>query len=241
MDRRVVQARFAEQVSRSEFLGEQLSRRGSLGAPLSRRGFLGTLGLGALVLAAGPAARALLAEARAQGLPGSLPGSPDATMQAFADTIIPGRKAERTDLGNPILPGAIAGVDHRPGAVEADALALYHHPLVGFDALEPAFLADLEGRSLPRGGRFLSLPFETRVQVCREGLDFANDGRAVWEAAAAVPFTAFCAAALVPEQSAAKASGYRVMGLPGAAPRGYRRFSYRRRLARERTRRGYLR
>ena len=29
-----------------------------------------------------------------------------------------------------------------PGAVEADALLLYHHPLIGFDALEPAFLAD---------------------------------------------------------------------------------------------------
>jgi hypothetical protein len=55
-----------------------------------------------------------------------------------------------------------------------------------------------------------------------------------------VPFTAFCAAALIPEQTADRASGYRVMGLPGAAPRGYRDFSYRRRLARGRTRRGYL-
>lgn len=214
---------------------------GPFAEELSRRGFLGTLGLGALVLAAGPAARALLAEAEAeaQTLP-ALPGSPDATMQAFADTIIPGRKAERTDLGNAILPGAIAGVDGRPGAVEADALALYHHPLVGFDALQPGFLADLEGRSLPRGGPFLSLPFDRRVQVCREGLDFGNSSRVVWEAAAAVPFTAFCAAALIPEQRAARASGYRVMGLPGAAPRGYRRFSYRRRLSRERTKRGYL-
>ena len=211
---------------------------GPFAAELSRRGFLGTLGLGALVIAAGPAARAL--EAKAQPLLDTLPSSPDATMQAFADTIIPGRKAQRTDLGNAILPGAVAGVDHRPGAVEADVLALYHHPLVGFDALQPGFLADLEGRSLPRGGPFLSLPFDRRVQVCREGLDFSNSSRPVWEAAAAVPFTAFCAAALVPEQRAAKASGYRVMGLPGAAPRGYRRFSYRRRLARGRTKRGYL-
>jgi hypothetical protein len=30
------------------------------------------------------------------------------------------------------------------------------------------------------------------------------------------------------------------MGLPGAAPRGYRGFSYRRRLAKERTRTGNL-
>ena len=58
---------------------------------------------------------------------------------------------------------------------------------------------------------------------------------------AAVPFTAFCAAALVPEQVAAKASGYRVMGLPGATPSGYPKgFSYGRRLSRERTKHGSL-
>jgi hypothetical protein len=57
----------------------------------------------------------------------------------------------------------------------------------------------------------------------------------IWEAAAAVPFTAFCAAALIPEQTAERACGYRVMGHPGAAPNGYADFSYGRRLARERT------
>ncbi|MFL5842913.1 MAG: DUF5987 family protein, partial [Thermoleophilaceae bacterium] len=61
-------------------------------------------------------------------------------MQAFADTMIPGRKAAKTDLGDPIHPEAIAGVDADPGAVEADALRLYHDSLIGFDALEPAFL-----------------------------------------------------------------------------------------------------
>jgi hypothetical protein len=209
------------------------------GRELSRRAFFArasALGAGAFVAQALPIAEQV--SARAQ-LP-TAPLLPDATLQAFADTILPGRKADRTDLGNEIHPQAIAGVDHRPGAVEADALALYHSPLVGFDALEPAFLGELETRSLPRGGPFLTLLFERRVAVCVEGLAFSNPSRAVWEAAAAVPFTAFCAAALVPEQTAARASGYRVMGLPGAAPRGYRRYSYRRKLARERTRRGYL-
>ena len=210
-------------------------------AEISRRGFLhraGAFGLGALVLSAAPIAEELIdpGEARAQvGL------DPDATLQAFADTMIPGRKAERTDLGNVIHPQAIAGVDARPGAVEADVLALYHHPLTGFDALEPAFLAELQQRALSVGsGDFVSLNFDRRVAVCRAGLDFSNPVRIVWEAAAAVPFTAFCAAALAPEQRAEKASGYRVMGLPGAEPVGYRRFSYRRKLSRERTRRGYL-
>jgi hypothetical protein len=216
--------------------------QGPLAAELSRRGFLrgaGALGLGALVASAAPLARELVAAAdpaHAQ----LQPLLPDATLQAFADTIIPGRPTDRTDLGNEVHPRAIAGVDHRPGAVEADALALYHHPLVGFDALAPAFLADLSARALRHAGDFLSLGFDARVSVCREGLAFDNPSRPVWEAAAAVPFTAFCAAALIPEQTADGACGYRVMGLPGAAPRGYRRFSYRRRLARERTNRGYL-
>jgi hypothetical protein len=78
------------------------------------------------------------------------------------------------------------------------------------------------------------------VQTCLAGLDFGNPTRLVWEAAAAVPFTAFCAAALIPNATAAQASGYRVMGLPGIAPAGYRDFSYGRRLSRERTRGGNL-
>ena len=200
----------------------------------TRRRFLEralALGAGAIVAGVVPVRPAPAAE----------PLLADATLQAFADTILPGRPATRTDLGQDIHPRAIAGVDDLPGAVEADALLLYHHPAVGFDALEPGFLADLQARSLPHGGDFLSLPFEARTAVCVEALDFSNPARQVWEAAAAVPFTAFCAAALVPEQTAERASGYRVMGLPGRAPNGYAHFSWRRRLARERTRRGSLR
>ncbi len=206
---------------------------------LTRRSFLerGTvLGLGAVALATAPWA------ARLTHPPAALaaPNLADATMQAFADTMIPGRRVARTERGAEIHPLAIAGVDVDPGAVEADALALYRHPAIGFDALTPAFLADVETRSLPHGVDFLRLGFDDRVEVCIAGLDFENPSRLLWEAAAAVPFAAFCAAALAPEQRAERAVGYRVMGLPGAAPGGYRRFSYRRRLARERTRTGNL-
>jgi hypothetical protein len=206
---------------------------------LTRRDLLGRAaqtGLAATIASALPLARLTAPPAALAADPSQL----DGTLQAFADTMIPGRKATKTDLGNAIHPQAIAGMDPLPGAVETDALALYHHPLTGFDALEPTFLADLDTRSLQQGGDFLSLPFDKRVAVCKAGLDFANPERLLWEAAAAVPFTAFCAAALVEEQTAAKASGYRVMGLPGAAPNGYRGFSYGRRLSRERTRKGYL-
>jgi hypothetical protein len=214
-------------VSEHDALLEALTRRDLIGRA-------GAAGLGALVLVAVPAARRTpIAQAQT-------PNYVDATLQAFADTIIPGRRVARTQTGADIHPQAIAGVDSSPGAVEADVLALYHHREVGFDRVEAPFLADMNVRSLARGGDFLSLGFDDRVAVCVGGLDFSNPVRVLWEAAAAVPFTAFCAAALVPQQTAEKAVGYRVMGLPGVAPNGYRAFSYRRRLSKERTKKGYL-
>src|SRR6476469_9185850 len=207
---------------------------GGMHGLLTRRGLLaraGVVGAGALVAQALPGARAQ----------SPLPGDPDGTLQAFADTILPGRKVAVTESGAAIHPLAIAGVDAEPGGVEADALALFHHPKIGFDALEPAFLTDLEQLAAQHGGDFLSLGWDARVATCISGLDFSNPARVVWEAAAAVPFTAFCAAALVPEQTAAKAVGYRVMGLPGAAPAGYtKRWRPPHRLSRERTVNGSL-
>jgi hypothetical protein len=194
------------------------------------------LGAGALVLSAMPLAEQMIAANPA--LAAVTPD--DATLQAFADTIIPGRKVDKTDLGNEIDPQAIAGVDSLPGAVEADTLALMKDPRVGFEALAVPFLADLEGRALSQGGLFLQLPFDKRVAVCLSGLDFGNGSRTLWEAAAAVPFTAFCAAALHPIGTSQNASGYRVMGYPGAAPNGYKGFSYGRKLSTERTKKGVL-
>lgn len=206
---------------------------------LSRRQLLqraSTLGAAALVAQALPVADALV---KAEPALAATPVD-DAILGAFADTIIPGRHATRTDIGTRIPAGAIAGVDREPGAVEAGAIELYRDPLVGFDKIAPPFLADLNARAARHGGPFVSLPYGKREAVVLEGLSFRNGNRVLWEAAAAVPFTAFCAAALVPNATRRTASGYRVMGYPGAAPDGYRRFSYRRRLARERTRRGNL-
>ena len=212
----------------------------TLADELSRRDFMrraGALGAGAFVLAALPLAERMIAADPALA---AVPLD-DATLQAFADTLIPGRKVARTDLGDEIHPLAIAGADSTPGAVEADALRVYKDPLVGFSALVGPFLADLSGRSLQQGNpSFLMLNFQQRTKVCLSGLSFTNGGRPLYEAAAAVPFTAFCAAALIPNATRKRASGYRVMGHPGTAPNGYRRFSYRRRLARERTRHGSL-
>jgi hypothetical protein len=209
-----------------------------MGPVLRRRELLvraGGLSLAALIAEALPVARALGQDSG----PPTVPIDPDGTLQAFADTIVPGRKVARTESGAPVHPQAIAGADRLPGAVETDALALYHHQKTGFDALEPAFLADLTARA---GGRpFLTLTFDDRTAVCKAGLAFDNPVRLLWEAAAAVPFTAFCAAAMNDAQTAAKAAGYRVMGLPGRSDGyGAERASYGRRLARERTRNGSL-
>jgi hypothetical protein len=212
---------------------------GAFAALLSRRQVLQratTLGLGGLVLSALPVVERLIASEEAD----AAVGLSDATLQAFADTILPGRKALTTDLGHEIDPLAIAGVDSEPGAVEADALLLYHDPLIGFDALEGPFLSELSARSLAHGGTFLNLTFEQRVQVCLEGLAPSNPSVQVWEAAAAVPFTAFLAAAEQSDATIDTSSAYQVMGYPGTAPNGYAEFSYRRKLATERTRRGYL-
>jgi hypothetical protein len=215
--------------------------RGTLADELSRRDFLaraGVLGLGATIAAAVPYAARMAAPATALA-----DGPTDGILQAFFDTMIPGKPVPDllTELGNPIDPKAIAGVDPEHGAVYTDALALARSPEIGFTALEPAFVADLSARALSEGGAFLDLDYDARERVCLAGLGFGNPDRILWEAAAAVPFTAFCAAAMVLNATDRTAAGYAVMGHPGVAPNGYEDFSYRKQLNRGRTRNGNLR
>ena len=164
----------------------------------------------------------------------------DATLQAVADTMIPGRKVDRTDLGNEVHPKAIAGAHSEPGAVQADALALFHDSRIGFDALEPAFLSELQSRSLLRGGQFLDLPFASRVSVCVDGLSASNPTVLVWEAVAAVAFAAFLVVATQQNATIDTACGLQVLGHPGTAPNGYADYSYGKKLSKEITASGSL-
>lgn len=210
-------------------VADELSRR-----ELIRAG--GVTALGVIVAGALPTIGRLASPATARAAD---PLS-DGALQAFFDTVIPGRIVSVTVSGAPIAAGAIAGVDPEPGAVEADALLLAHDGRIGFDALIPELFAELESRSLSEGGPFLSLSYEARERVCLAGLAFTNPSRTVWEAGAAVAFTAFCAAATIVNATSKDAPGLQVMGDPGAAPAGWRHSSYGRRLARERTRNGSL-
>ena len=208
--------------------------------PLSRREVLqraSALGVGGLVISSLPVAERILAAAAPAA---AAPNLADGTLQAFADTLVPGRRTTRTDLGHEIHPKAIAGVDREPGAVEADTLLLYHHPLIGFDLVAPAFLADLEARSVLRLGQFIDLPFAKRVAVCADGLAPSNPTAQVWELAAAVPFAAFLCTAAQKNATIDNSSGLKVMGHPGTAPQGYADHSYRRVLSPERTTSGSL-
>jgi hypothetical protein len=201
--------------------------------PLSRREVLQR----GAVLSLLPVAERILASPPAAI---AAPSLTDGTLQAFADTLIPGKRATRTDLGNEIHPKAIAGAHPEPGAVQADTLLLYHHPLIGFDLVEAAFLADLEARSLLRLGQFIDLPFAKRVAVCVDGLSPSNPTAQVWELAAAVPFAAFLCTATQKNATIDNSSGLQVTGHPGIAPNGYADFSYRRALSAERTATGSL-
>ncbi len=216
--------------------------RNDLAAEISRRQLLrgaGGIGLAAVVAGALPTLARFANPSSAAAAPASAPPL-SSTLEPFFDTILPGRKVSRTQLGNPVTPGAILGVDPEPGAVEADAMKLAEDPRIGFGALAPAFAAELEARALAHGGTMLSLGYEGRQAACIDGLAFSNPTRLIWEAAAAIPFTAFCAAANEVDPTDRDAVGLAVMGHPGTAPHGYRNPSYRRRLSRERTRAGSL-
>ncbi len=76
--------------------------------------------------------------------------------------------------------------------------------------------------------------------MCVEGLSPSNPSIVVWEAAIAVAFASFMAAATQRNATIDTASGYQVMGYPGTAPNGYVDYSYRRKLSVEVTTNGSL-
>lgn len=104
------------------------------------------------------------------------------TLEAFADTVVPGCKRSPDDE-------AVAGVHHTPGAVEAGALAVLTHPATGIDdgvgemadALnERAARLDAartDARPLPA---FVRLPYQDRRELVHSLTSPACEERELW-------------------------------------------------------------
>lgn len=94
------------------------------------------------------------------------------TMEAFADTVVPGRKRGPGDR-------AIAGADSAPGAVEAGALTLFAMPQLGIAELMAGFAVDLNAHAVSYAVRnlllldptvppFVALSFAHRTTLLRQ-------------------------------------------------------------------------
>lgn len=162
------------------------------------------------------------------------------TLEAFADTIIPGEKRWPGDR-------AVAGAAAGGGAVAAGALDLLEHPGTGMSgALESlgyglndhaADYADDRGLLLDDGvPPFVALPFEHRTALVQSLTAPDHPEKAMWVALALFSNMAYdCAAHRGTAEALADGHpGLVAMGYPAPDPDGLHRFprySYGRRLA----------
>ena len=146
--------------------GPRRARRGALAARAARARRRARARRGdRLGAAAGGADGAARAGARRRRRP-----RPTARCRPSSTRSSPAAGRALTELGNPIHPQAIAGVDPEPGAVEADALLLAHDPQIGFDAARAGRSSPSSrlARS-PQGGDFLDLDYDARERGLRRG------------------------------------------------------------------------
>lgn len=163
------------------------------------------------------------------------------TLEAFADTLIPGAKRGPDDR-------AIAGAAPGAGAVQAGAIALMYFPPAGIAVALPALALDLNRRALayavthaivpdPTVPPLVALDFAARTAVCLETLDAVTPDQLAYYALAALVFLAYHTAGHLPTAQAVRDGhpGLATLGLPLPDADGlwrYPTFSYRRKLAR---------
>lgn len=163
------------------------------------------------------------------------------TLEAFADTLIPGRKRFDGDV-------AIAGVVEGPGAVQAGAVDLMWFPPAAVGPVLPEFVSMLESRATAYASQhrvvvdptlppFVALGFADRTRLCLELLDPSAPDYLLWWALAAMPFLAFHTAGHLHTATAVRDGhpGLRAINFPHPDRDGLWRFphfSYRRKLAR---------
>lgn len=178
--------------------------------------------------------------------PGEASASADVTrdtMEAWADTIVPG---EKRFPGDKVVLGAAPG----PGAVQAGAWALYQDPDIGLAGVLPALVtlinveattwATAHGRALDlldlRYPAFVNLDLKGRTAVVQELLKGEGVVQLLWYALAAMATLAFHTAAQLDTAAAVRQGhpGLAWLGFPAPNPDGLWRFpafSYRRVLA----------
>lgn len=180
----------------------------------------------------------------AQILPGTLRVHGDPiivpTLEAFADTLIPGEKRSPLDR-------AIAGAVSGPGAVQAGAIDLMNSPAAGVATFLPAIAVALNARATafaaqqgilldPTVPPIVALDFEQRTALLVQLLDGTDPDQVLWFAVAALAFLAFHTAGHLDTAAAIAAGhpGLAAIGFPAPNPDGLWRFptaSYRRVLA----------
>ncbi|MGB8649696.1 MAG: DUF5987 family protein [Mycobacteriales bacterium] len=183
---------------------------------------------------------AVQASSAASAAPSS-PADVASTLEAFADTLIPGQKRDPADR-------AIAGVVKGPGAVQAGALDFMQFPAVGVAPALPALAAAVNARATayaaaeglvldPTVPPLVGLGFADRTRLCVQLLDFSHPDYLAYYALAALTFIAFHTAGHLHTADAVRHGhpGLKVLGFPMPDADGLWRFpefSYRRRVAR---------
>jgi hypothetical protein len=192
-----------------------------------------------LQIAAAAVAATVLPTVRPDEAHGAILGARD-TLDAFADTIVPGA---RRFAGDRVVLGAAPG----PGAVQAGSWEMYNDPDVGLAALLPALAAVLDaqavayaathggllGRGIPS---FVALDLPGRTAVARKLVEGSGPDQLLWYAMAAMPMLAFHTAGHLDTATALREGhpGLAWLRFPEPDADGiwqFRDFSYRRALA----------
>jgi hypothetical protein len=163
------------------------------------------------------------------------------TLEAFADTLIPGQKRSPTDR-------AIAGVVKGPGAVQGGALRMMNFPPIGVQALLPGLAFTLNVYAFAyavshkitldlKAPPFVELDFESRTALLLSIFEGSGQDRAAFSALAALTFAAYNTAGYLPTAEAIMNGhpGLKAIGFPAPNANGvwrFPKFSYRRVLAR---------
>jgi hypothetical protein len=176
------------------------------------------------------------------GLLGTTSDPETLTIEAVADTLIPGEKRFESDV-------AIAGVARGAGAVQAGAVEFMRFRGTGVGAVLPVFAAAVNAEALNYAGRHGIMPDPTLPpfvgfgyrdrKAMLDGLLNAGNGeeQLIWFALAGLVFLAYHTAGYLDTAEAVRRGhpGLEAIGFPMPDRDGlwrFPKFSYRRRLAR---------